>query len=332
MGLQHTDAPHATDAYTRHIWILIAVMAASTAVTFMLTGLRVDPLSRPLLLVPFSVLGATWWFYTSVRPDRRLQALAEGFTQVLLILLFGTLLSYAAAAVPFPFQDATLLSIDNALGIDRQAYIGFFSRRPWLYNATMLAYFTLMPQFVLVPLVLFFKKQPHRLQQFTFAAGIGLSVTVAISVFTPSITTVYLDLGLPVYTKIPEALYTPVPTLEALRSGTRYWVDLSAIEGLISFPSFHTVAALLFIWALRTVALIRWIALIINASLIAAAPIVGSHYFIDLAGGAVVALLAVMAAHWLSRRASSPRPAMDGILEGQAAGIPELAGYRRTRT
>ncbi len=325
MGHHHTSAPHAIAEYARVIWTLIALMVALTFTSFLLTGLHVDPFSRPLLLLPFGVLGATWWFYTSMRPDRRLQALAEGFTQVLLILLFGTLLSYAAAAVPFPFQDAALLSIDNALGIDRHAYIGFFSRRPWLYNTIVLAYFTLMPQFVFVPLVLFFKNQPHRLQQFIFAVGIGLSVTVAISVFTPSITTIYLDLGLPVHAKIPAALYTPVPTLEALRSGARYWVDLSAIEGLISFPSFHTVGALLFIWALQTVQIVRWVAFILNGALIAAAPIVGSHYFIDLAGGAVVALFAVGVAQWLSRRVTSPRTAPEKTSSGPAAGVLEPA-------
>lgn len=310
MGHQHTAAPFTITAYTRHIWILIAVMATATVASFLLTGVRVDPFSRPLLLLPFGVLGTTWWFYTSVRPDQRLAAFAEGFTQILLLLLFGTLLSYAAAAVPFPFQDANLLAIDTALGIDRRAYIDFFSRWPWLYNAVTLAYFTLMPQFVLVPLVLFFKNQPQRLQQFAFAAGAGLFATVAISVFTPSITTIYLDLGLPVHAAIPPTLYTPVPTLQALRSGAPYWIDLSAIEGLISFPSFHTVGALLFIWALWTVSYVRWIALAINAGLIAAAPFIGAHYFIDLAGGAIVALMAIAAAHWFSRRAiSAPRPA-----------------------
>jgi len=159
-----------------------------------------------------------------------------------------------------------------------------------------------------VPLVLLFTRQAQRLQQFTFATGVGLFVTVAISVFTPSITTIYLDLGLPIHAKIPPALYTPVPTLDALRSGAPFWIDLSAAEGLISFPSFHTIGALLFIWALRPIRIVSWIALALNAGIIAAAPFIGAHYFIDLAGGAVVALLAVAAAGWLNRLTAAARP------------------------
>ena len=197
-------------------------------------------------MAPFGLLAAIWWFYRNVRPDPRLRTLAECFAQILLLLLFGTLLSYAAAAAPIPFRDDALLAIDTALGFDRRAYIDFFDSRPWLFNTLTLSYFTFMPQFVVVLLVLFFAKQPSRMQQFVFAAGLALLVTDAISVLTPSITTIYLDLGLPVGAEIPAYRYTPLPTLQALRSGSPYWIDLDAIEGLISFPSFHTVGAVFF--------------------------------------------------------------------------------------
>ena len=39
---------------------------------------------------------------------------------MMLMLLFGTLLSYAAMAAAFPLQDANLLAIDKAFGIDRE--------------------------------------------------------------------------------------------------------------------------------------------------------------------------------------------------------------------
>ncbi len=318
MGHPYTAEDKTIAAFTRCIWILAAVMIAATIISFSLTGVRVDPLSRPLLLVPFSVLTATWCLYTYVRPDERLRALAESFLQLLVILLAGTLMSYAAA-VPLPFQDTNLLAIDTALGIDRQVYIEFFSRRPWLHNAVTLAYFTLMPQFVVVPLLLFFLKQTHRLQLFIFAAGVGLFATVLISIFTPSITTIYLDLGLPVGAPIPDTRYTPLPTLNALRSGLPYWIDLSAAEGLISFPSFHTVGASLFVWALASVPYVRWVVAVLNAGLIAAAPFIGAHYFVDIAGGAVVAVAAIAAARTLSRASSreatfaAPAEDIDGV-------------------
>lgn len=317
MGDADSTAPDGTATYARFTWYLIAAMAALTFCGLALTGLRVDFVSRPILLLPFAVLAATQWFYGSVRPDARLQNFAEGCTQLLLVLLLGTVLSYAAAAAPIPFQDSVLLAVDRALGFDRKAYIAFFDAIPWLYNTVTLSYFAFMPQFVVVLLVLFAAKQPGRLQQFVFAAGLALFVTDLISVLTPSITTIYLDLGLPVGAEIPAHRYTPLPTLQALRSGAPYTIDLSAVEGLISFPSFHTIGAILFVWALWPVAVVRWFALALNAALIAATPFIGAHYFIDLAGGAAVALSAIAAARWLSRRAAHPEFA--NVLRGQPA-------------
>ena len=88
--------------YARHIWWLVLAMAALAVASFALTGLHIDPFSKPALLAPFGLLAAIWWFYRNVRPDPRLRTLAECFAQILLLLLFGTLLSYAAAAAPIP--------------------------------------------------------------------------------------------------------------------------------------------------------------------------------------------------------------------------------------
>jgi hypothetical protein len=59
MGQPQNTASHAMTAYARCIWCLIAAMAALTVASFLLAGLRVDPFSHPLLLLPFGVLGAT---------------------------------------------------------------------------------------------------------------------------------------------------------------------------------------------------------------------------------------------------------------------------------
>ena len=99
------------------------------------------------------------------------------------------------------------------------------------------------------------------------------------------------------------------PTLEALRGGTLHAIQLDNLEGLITFPSFHTAAALMFIWALRTVPYVRWPAIVLNVALIAATPIDGAHYFIDLVGGAAVAF-AALAAKPLAVQARACRSAL----------------------
>jgi uncharacterized membrane protein YedE/YeeE len=117
-------------ARAAHIWFLVAAMAALTLVSFTLTGLTVDLRSNPAVLTLIGVLLALSWFYRSVRPDPRLQAASETASQTVLILLFGILLTYAAACTSFPYRDADLARIDVAMGFDRRAYLDFFNSRP----------------------------------------------------------------------------------------------------------------------------------------------------------------------------------------------------------
>ena len=112
-------------SYTRAmvIWCLVGAMAVLTVASFVLTGLTVDLRSNPSLLLSISGILAFSFFYRYWRPNPHLRALTEVAAQFLLILIFGLLLTYAAVAVKFPYVDAGLYAIDNALGFNRQAYL-----------------------------------------------------------------------------------------------------------------------------------------------------------------------------------------------------------------
>ncbi len=287
--------------HTRVIWPLIAAMALLTAASFMAAGLRLDFASNPFVFVAIALLFAISWFYSSVRPNARLHILTASAGQMLLILLFGILLTYAAVTAKFPYVDADLYAIDNALGFHRRAYLAFFAHRPWLDQMLTVAYFSMLPQFAVLPVIMFVTDDLERLQRMIVAIAVALVITAFVSVFTPSLTAfVYVDL--PRMAHVPPHLYTPEATMDALRAGTFHAVRLDSLEGLVSFPSFHTTAALIFIWTLRKTRYLAWGALALNGALIAATPIDGAHYVIDLAGGAAVAALALGAMHWLCRR------------------------------
>lgn len=282
------------------VWCLVGTMALMTIASFALARLTVD-FSSPWLPLAITGLFGVSIFYRYQRPDPYLCAVTEAAAQMLLILLFGILLTYAAMATNFPYRDAELYAIDRALGLDRRAYLDFVNSRPLLAELAGYSYQSLLPQFALVPMV---AGQLPRLRRWMIAFGLALIATSAISVFTPAVAAfVYLDLTPQVYANIASTVYTHVPTLEALRAGTLQSIKLDNLEGLITFPSFHTTGALMFIWAFRTVPFVRGPAAALNISLILATPIDGAHYFIDLVGGAAVAFAAIAASHWLCRYA-----------------------------
>ncbi len=284
------------------VWCLVGTMATMTIVSFALAGLSVDLRSNPWLPLAIAGLMSASVFYRYRRPNPHLCSVTEAAAQMLLILLFGILLTYAAMTTNFPYRDAQLYAIDQALGLDRRAYLDFVNNRPLLAELAGYAYMSLLPQFALVPMVLMIANQLPNLRRWMLAFGLALIMTSALSVFAPAVAAfVYLDLTPQVYANISSTVYTHVPTLEALRAGTFRSIPLDNLEGLITFPSFHTAGAIMFIWALRKVPYVRWPAIALNAALIAATPIDGAHYFIDLVGGAAVAFAAIAMSYWICR-------------------------------
>jgi hypothetical protein len=71
--------------------------------------------------------------------------------QLLLILMLGLLLSYAATVIAMPYRDEELLAFDRWLGFDRESYVRFFTDQPWKIRVSNLA---MLPQLAIVPLVM----------------------------------------------------------------------------------------------------------------------------------------------------------------------------------
>src|SRR5262249_4057525 len=86
------------------------------------------------------------------------------------------------------------------------------------------------------------------------------------------------------------------------------------IKGLIGFPSFHLVMAILIVWYARSLAALRVPALLLNLVVLISTPIQGGHHVVDLIGGFMVAALAIPCADWVGRLAARENFAIAGDL------------------
>ena len=84
----------------------------------------------------------------------------------------------------------------------------------------------------------------------------------------------------------PPGLYH-LEALGALRTGP-VALDLGNLPGLVTFPSFHTAAGIVLTWAFWRTRAFPVVAAY-AATMIAATPVFGGHYFVDLLAGACVA-------------------------------------------
>lgn len=266
------------------------------------TGLRIDHTSNPSLAIIVVAYASVAVFYSFIRFDERLSRALTTVGQLMLLMLFGILCTYAATKVAMPYRDAELLAVDQWLGFDRTSYLQLLTDRPWKILLTNCIYLAMLPQLALVPLVLTMVGRVELLQRFTVAYGLALCMTTAIFVFVPAVGAfVYFDLTPAQYASLPDDIYTPARTLDALRSGTMNVIQLNNLEGLIAFPSFHTIAAVLYAWALWPVKLIRIPAAALNAAIISTTPAGGAHYLTDVLAGFVVAVAAVVASGAICR-------------------------------
>jgi len=100
--------------------------------------------------------------------------------QLTLITAVMAPLTYVAAAIDLPMQDATLLAMDRAIGFDWAAYVKFVDAHPTLASWLNVGYAMIGWPLFAIPVFLAAKRSYQRIEEFTFAFAAALAVTTII--------------------------------------------------------------------------------------------------------------------------------------------------------
>ncbi len=92
---------------------------------------------------------------------------------------------------------------------------------------------------------------------------------------------------------MPESALYQMSLIPELRRHGISHVDLGALRGLVSAPSFHTASAILYVAAAWPFRRLRWPLLVINIAMLLSTPVEGTHYLTDMIAGALVAIAAL---------------------------------------
>jgi membrane-associated phospholipid phosphatase len=238
------------------------------------------------------------WIYTMKRPDAGLAAALVHAAQMAAFTAFGSILSYLIAAQGLPFWDAALHRADLALGLDWRAYLGFVNDRPLLGLVYTAAYQSLIPQMLVLILVLSLSGRLRDVRVMMCAAILtGLATVIGSGLMPAMAMFVHLGLTPADFPNLqPAAAFVHVADMTALRSGAMTVLDISTAEGIVTFPSYHAALGLILLIAGWSHPWLRWPFFVVNVLLIAATPIDGGHYFVDVACGLALAALAVAVA------------------------------------
>src|SRR6266851_1987329 len=287
-------------------WCLVAAAALGLLTSLTMTNFVValsDPFGYFMIFLA-SMLGA-FSLILLCQGSARWPNLSHAAT-VLSQLLFATMLSgplvYIAASANYPFQDKNLYAIDHFLGLEWRSWL-YVVNEYKLGAISKFFYRTILGQPLLIPIALCLTGHVVRCYQFVFAILIAVAITGIISIFLPA-TGTYTFLGLTPadYPNLhPSDDFGHISDLLLLRSGELRMLNLADFKGIVTFPSFHTAAAVLYLWALWAIKWLRPIVVVCNGGLILATPMDGGHYFVDVFAGILLAILCIWAVRAMVR-------------------------------
>lgn len=222
--------------------------------------------------------------------------------QMILAMSVMTSLTYVATSINLPLWDTSLLAWDRALGLDFRSYLNLVKDRPRLIAVLVIAYRSIAWQIGII-LILPLAGHYRRTGETICAFALALIATTCISAIIPAIG-VYGTLGLqasdfPNFE--PQGYYDTLRDAPLLRAGSLHALNLFRLVGVLTFPSFHAVSAVLYIWAFWPLRWLRPVLVPCNIAMIASTPVGGGHYFVDVVAGIVVAVAAILAARSISR-------------------------------
>ena len=312
------------------MWLGLFACILATTAWLLMSPIHVDlesvwQIAKVSIL--FIILGILLFLLTG---SNRLIAFAFGLSYLLIMVSVGRVLNYMFISLGFPLQDATLDGFHRLIGFDWLAFARWMDGHPWLVDVLAQAYWSFNVLSVAVFAHAIVLGYFRRLKEFLLLFSLTGLATVVIAGFTPALGTfAHHGLGQDSFKHIPDwAGVFFLEHVKAVHAGQMQELVLGRLSGLATFPSFHTILALLFAWAFRGTFL-QWPAWIWSGLIILATPVMGGHYIIDLVGGAVVFWLAVVLSrrlgladsHVPQRAAQAGESAPAGILGQLAAAL-----------
>jgi hypothetical protein len=302
------------------IWRTIVVAAAIVFLSPVVSDFQIAWSTFIPAIAAATMLLAGAWYYGAKRTEWRLSSALACTAQITIFAAVGAPLSYLAASVAAPLKDDALDAFDKALGFDWMALLGWLNAHPATLMVFRAAYFSMPAQAVIIVLCLAFTGRLTWLRVFVLSFMFAAIVTIAISAVLPA-QGVWSHYGLHVVPSgVVPATKTSWPIFEGLRDGSYRKLIAAGAQGIITFPSLHAALVVILTIAMWPVPGLRWFGLAINTVMLAATPIDGSHYLVDILAGIAIASVSLATSHaiaWNMTTGSSPRVASSALVPGE---------------
>lgn len=275
--------------------LLVLGLVGADAILVPAHGVRLDGPAYAGVALLSATLVAGGVFYRRFRPEPSLAQMMLGSAFLCAFSAAAAMLNYLLLAVAGPRIDAALAGWDRALGFSWPAVMALAAAHPGASTILFLAYSTMLPQLALLVIALARRPEGERALRFCLAIALGALICIAVWTLRPSFG------ALSVYALDPALVRRLNPVLDpaygrelsALLANGPGYISPTAMKGLIGFPSYHAVLALIvsrFAWDLRG---LRWPVLALNLLVLISVPVEGGHHLVDLLAAFPVAWAAI---------------------------------------
>lgn len=249
----------------------VALTAAAAATTTWFTGIQVRGLLEPTEVV--AIFGLLAWLRPAFRYCLSSFAVYVAFSTAFIVLL------YALGTSNWPLADPGLAAFETFSGFTAHRIALATASSPLLTKVMYVIYFSAIPQTIILIVWLGFRNDA-RLSLFLYRYMLCGLVTAVCFYVVPALgaagaETTAWNAG-------------AARDLLALRGGELTTINCAASNGIVTFPSFHAIWAILLICAMPT-----WPMILLNVLMVVSTVTSGGHYLIDVAGGILVCAFVV---------------------------------------
>jgi hypothetical protein len=282
--------------YILRAWAAILIVAAIDLIWAGHAGLKFTGIGVAVPAVAMFAAVGLFFDRTGRTPQ-----IAEAAHYCALWIAFGVALaiySYVVATLRMPMCDLQFAKMDAALGFNWAAGFDAVMSSRWIfryvlshaYNSIYFQVFASIGYFAMI-------RRTDRMRELFWIGILSAFITSTLAGVFPA-------LGPFINGDIPSCS----AVLASIRDGSVTQFALRDLTGIVAFPSFHTVLALLLIYVHRPPLWTFVPALILNALMLVATPFAGHHYLVDLIAGAVVAAISIAIVEVAMRPRSVAQP------------------------
>jgi membrane-associated phospholipid phosphatase len=271
---------------SRNFHILLGVIVLSTLIFSICEARAVKlavPTSQVVLRVSFPLVALGMAFYYRWRRADKLKNLfLATFWALTLVSLHGVPV-YIAARQNVPLRDALLAEIDHRLGLEVPEVLRAIEHCPTLKVALKISYESLLLLMILALILPILCDKPKVVKEYLMAMVISGLISIPLFAAFQAVGPWYY------YGYTPDAEQArTMKIFFALKSDEWITVDPANSAGVVAFPSFHTILAVLSAIALWRIKYVRWFAAVLASLIVVSTVTTGWHYLADVLAGLAV--------------------------------------------